>query len=84
MNILSELCLPLVKVGGHFLAMKGPRGNEELQESANALKKLGGTVNAVDSHELGDQQRLIIDVLKTGQTDRRYPRNYAQIKKKPL
>ena len=84
MNILSELCLPLVKVNGHFLAMKGPRGNEELQESTNALKKLGAGVNAVDSYRLADQQRLVIDVVKNQPTDRRYPRNFSQIKKKPL
>ncbi len=84
MNILSELCLPLVKANGHFLAMKGPRGNEELQESASALKKLGACVNAVDSYRLADQQRLVIDVVKKRPTDRRYPRNFSQIKKKPL
>ncbi|MCR5067922.1 MAG: 16S rRNA (guanine(527)-N(7))-methyltransferase RsmG [Erysipelotrichaceae bacterium] len=84
MNILSELCLPLVKANGHFLAMKGPRGNEELQESASALKKLGACVNAVDSYRLADQQRLVIDVVKNRPTDRRYPRNFSQIKKKPL
>ncbi len=84
LNILSELCLPLVRVGGHFLAMKGPRGSEELQESENALKKLNGRVVAVDSHQLDEQQRLIIDIDKNAPTDRRYPRNYSQIKKKPL
>ena len=84
MNILSELCLPLVRVGGHFLAMKGPKGNEELQESTNALRKLGASVNSVDSYDLGDQQRLIIDVVKNQPADRRYPRNYSQIRKKPL
>ena len=84
LNILSELCLPLVRVGGHFLAMKGPRGSEELQESENALKKLNSRVVAVDSHQLDEQQRLIIDIVKNAPTDRRYPRNYSQIKKKPL
>ena len=84
LNVLSELCLPLVRVGGHFLAMKGPRGPEELQESANALRKLGGRAVAVDSYQLDEQSRLIIDIIKTEATNRKYPRNYSQIKKKPL
>ena len=84
LNILSELCLPLVKTGGHFLAMKGPRGIEELQESENALTRLSGEVLSTDSFALDDQQRLIIDIIKKAPTNRRYPRNYSQIKKKPL
>ncbi len=84
LNILSELCLPLVKTGGHFLAMKGPRGLEELQESSTALSKLSSEVISTDSYALDEQQRLIIDILKKAPTNRRYPRNYSQIKKKPL
>ncbi|MBO4537521.1 MAG: 16S rRNA (guanine(527)-N(7))-methyltransferase RsmG [Erysipelotrichaceae bacterium] len=84
LNILSELCLPLVRTGGHFLAMKGPRGIEELQESASALRKLSAEHLATGSYDLDGQQRLIIDIVKTAPTNRRYPRNYSQIKKKPL
>ena len=47
LNILSELCLPLTEVNGHFIAMKGSQGHDELKEAANAIKKLGGTVRKV-------------------------------------
>lgn len=84
-NILCELCLPLIKVGGHFLAMKGPKADIEFEEASNALWKLGGRITSVQNFELGeDMQRVIINVEKTHPTDARYPRNYAQIKKKPL
>ena len=85
LNILSELCLPLLKVHGHFLAMKGPRGQEELEQAAKGIARLSGVVLNVDSYQLADQQqRLVIDLTKDQPTSRKYPRNYSQIKKKPL
>lgn len=85
LNILSELCLPLLKIHGHFLAMKGPRGQEELQQAAKGIARLSGVVLNVDSYQLADQQqRLVIDLTKDQPTNRKYPRNYSQIKKKPL
>lgn len=85
LNILSELCLPLLKVHGHFLAMKGPRGQEELEQAAKGIARLSGVVLNVDSYQLADQQqRLVIDLTKNQPTSRKYPRNYSQIKKKPL
>ena len=85
LNILSELCLPLLKVHGHFLAMKGPRGQEELQQAAKGIARLSGVLLRVDSYQLADQQqRLVIDLTKDQPTSRKYPRNYSQIKKKPL
>lgn len=85
LNILSELCLPLTEVNGHFIAMKGSQGHDELQEAANAIKKLGGTVREVKEIMLPDEQeRILIDIEKTRETPAGYPRRYAQIKKKPL
>jgi 16S rRNA (guanine527-N7)-methyltransferase len=85
LNILSELCLPLLKIHGHFLAMKGPRGQEELQQAAKGIARLSGVVLNADSYQLADQQqRLVIDLTKDQPTNRKYPRNYSQIKKKPL
>lgn len=85
LNILSELCLPLTEVNGHFIAMKGSQGHDELKEAANAIKKLGGTVREVKEIMLPDQQeRILIDIEKARETPAGYPRRYAQIKKKPL
>lgn len=85
LNILSELCLPLTKVNGHFLAMKGPKAYDELKEAEKALKTLGGECASIQSFGLGeDNTRVIIDVNKKQHTPAKYPRNYGQIKKKPL
>jgi 16S rRNA (guanine527-N7)-methyltransferase len=65
--------------------MKGPRGQEELQQAAKGIARLSGVVLNVDSYQLADQQqRLVIDLTKDQPTNRKYPRNYSQIKKKPL
>ena len=84
MNILSELAMPLVKVGGHFISMKGPKAEEELSQT-KAVELLGGAINSVRFFTLNnDSTRVIIDIVKIKETTRKYPRNYSQIKKKPL
>lgn len=83
--ILSEYCLPLVKVGGVFLAMKGPGAAEELAESGTALKKLGGKGSGVaEFHLPGGDVRNIIRIKKISQTPPVYPRNGGKIAKSPL
>ena len=59
---LSELCLPFVRVGGTFLAMKGKKGEEELQEASSAIKKLGGEIEDIIRYNLpcGDKRNLVI------------------------
>ncbi len=85
LNILSELCIPLVKVGGHFLAMKGPKGYQELKEAEKAIRTLACETASIQSFGLGeDNTRVIIDIIKKDHTPSKYPRNYGQIKKKPL
>ena len=85
LNILSELCLPLTKVHGHFLAMKGSQGDQELEEAANAIKKLGGELCRKEYINLESEgERVIIDIEKVRETPAIYPRRYAMIKKKPL
>ncbi len=85
LNILSELCIPLLKTEGHFLAMKGPKAAQEIEEAANALKILHTEVSSVRNFELSaDMQRIIIDMVKKHPTALKYPRAYSQIKKKPL
>ena len=83
--MLSEYCLPLVKVGGVFLAMKGPGAAEELAESGAALKKLGGKGSGVAEFYLpGGDVRNIIRIKKISQTPPVYPRNGGKIAKSPL
>ena len=83
--MLSEYCLPLVKVGGVFLAMKGPGAAEELAESGAALKKLGGQGSGVaEFHLPGGDVRNIIRIKKISQTPPVYPRNGGKIAKSPL
>lgn len=83
--VLCEYCLPLVKVGGHFLAMKGPDADNELELASNALRKLGG--RAADDRAFtlpdGSARRLLV-MEKISQTPPAYPRNGGKIVKKPL
>lgn len=89
LNLLSELCLPYVREGGHFLAMKGAKGEEELQEATNAIGLLGGRVLSADEKSLvlldgSSEPRVLIDVQKVKKTPPQYPRAYAAMLKKPL
>lgn len=85
LSILLELCVPLVKEGGLMIAMKGQKGLEELEEARNAMKALH--LSLVDAQTVslpsaGDRVNLIFK--KEQKTEAKYPRAYAQIKKKPL
>ncbi len=83
--ILSELCLPAVKVGGVFLAMKGAGADEELAAAGNAIRMLGGEVIDKKYFSLGDAgERCVIVVKKAAKTPEKYPRAFGAIKKKPL
>ena len=81
--ILLELAVPIINVGGLFIAYKATE--DELKDSANALKVLNSKVEKTVSLTLpnGDNRCLII-IKKLGETPSKYPRNYSQIKKKPL
>ncbi len=86
MSALSELCLPFVKVGGHFVAMKGSTGEEELSKAQKALRLLGGGEIAVTSLELpeGMGERRLIAVRKASPTPKAYPRRTGMPTQKPL
>ena len=86
LNILLELVMPLVKVNGTFIALKGRLGYEEVDESKRALELLDCKVNKVQDVKLltDDDSRQNIYVLKLRKTNIKYPRNYSQIKNKPL
>lgn len=86
LNILVELALPLVKVGGLFVAMKGKNVDEEVEEAKKAIETLGGKIRDVIKFDLsdGDNQRSLVVIEKIKATPKKYPRAYGQIKKRPL
>lgn len=86
MNVLSEYCLPYVKVGGAFCAMKGAQANEEFKESLNAIITLGGKLEKKYFFELPENggERAIAVVRKVKNTPQKYPRQSGKIKAKAL
>lgn len=84
MTTLSELCLPFVKVGGIFIALKGPKADEELEEAKNAIKILGGKVINIERFDLSGNERANIVVKKIHPTNNKYPRGKNLPKNKPL
>ena len=83
MPVLCEYCIPYVKTGGMFVALKSV--NEDLFQSDNAVKVLGGRAVKSEDYEItnGDSRRLFV-IEKIAHTPTKYPRNPAMIKKKPL
>lgn len=82
---LSEYCLPFVKVGGCFVALKGYEIEEELEEAKPAIKQLGGQIQEVRKYRLPmENKRAIVIIEKISQTPTRFPRISAKIKKQPL
>ena len=84
LNILLELTAPFVKVGGAVLAMKGAAAEEELQESANAIRKLGLKLEKVLEFPIEDTHHCLLVLRKIAPTPKQYPRRYAKIKQSPL
>jgi 16S rRNA (guanine527-N7)-methyltransferase len=88
LNVLAELALPFVKVGGYFLAMKGSAGEDEYKEVEKGIKELGGKLENIEKRELilpdGKQGRTLILIKKVRETPEKYPRMYSKIVKKPL
>ena len=86
LRVLSELCLPLVKVGGVFLSMKSTDCEEELNAAKGAIRALGGRTERVVDYPIPatDVVHRVIVIRKLSPTPARYPRRFAQIKKQPL
>lgn len=83
MPTLAEYSLPFVKVGGTWIAMKGP--NEPIKPALQAIRMLGGSLEDTIEYTLpGGDARVIYVVKKISQTPTKYPRNSGQIKQKPL
>lgn len=86
LNVLAELCMPYVKQGGVFIAMKGPDCEDELREAKSAVAQLGGTVESVYKYTVPDTDIVhsAIVIRKTGDTPPQFPRRWSAIKKSPL
>lgn len=86
LNVLVELILPLLKVNGIFIALKGAKGLEELEKAKPAISKLGGEVVNIDQYELPESKEKRINILikKIKSTSAKYPRDYSQIVNSPL
>ena len=83
--VLCEYCLPLVKPGGLFIALKGPEADAEAKAAANALHKLGGQYRETRTFTRPDASaRGLVFCKKISQTPTVYPRNGGKIAKKPL
>lgn len=85
LNILCEYCLPLVRVGGLFVSLKGSSGRDELRQAEKAIKTLGGELAKFEEYSLsnGDGRSLII-IRKISQTPTKYPRKTKKIDTRPL
>ncbi len=87
LTTLSEYCIPFVKKGGHFIAYKSIKAEEECKEAEGAIKKLGGVVNKVMKFSVaGDEtiERTFVDIKKLRNTDMKYPRAGGKPQSNPL
>lgn len=90
LNVLSEICLPFVKLNGFFVAYKGFEIEEELSKAKNCIKKLGGgkinikDVNIFDHENKNFIRHKLIFVAKLFHSEPKFPRDYVKILKKPL
>ena len=86
MAVLSEFCLPYVRVGGKFIALKGPAVEEELKESKNAIGTLGGKLKEIIEVQIEetDLKHNIVVVDKLKECPKTYPRKAGTVNKKPL
>lgn len=82
---LSELCIPFVKIGGYFVAYKGPGAYDEAKEAENAINILGGKLEFITVPEgQKESEHTLITILKTANTPEKYPRKAGDPLKKPL
>jgi len=82
MGLLAEYCLPLLRVGGALLAMKGSGGREEAAEGEESIRLCGGRLREVKEYALpGGDRRTLVVVEKVAETPKKYPRTPAQLAK---
>jgi 16S rRNA (guanine527-N7)-methyltransferase len=86
LSMLSELCLPLVSVGGAFVAMKSVDSDEEISQAARGIGLLGGKVEKILDYPVPgtDAVHRAVVIRKVKKTPAQYPRRFAKIKQSPL
>ncbi|MFT9055532.1 MAG: 16S rRNA (guanine(527)-N(7))-methyltransferase RsmG [Ethanoligenens sp.] len=86
LRMLCEYCLPFVKIGGRFVAMKGPDGETEAHEAQKAIHVLGGKIAHISTFTLPATafSRTLVEIIKTANTPVAYPRSSGIMKKRPL
>ncbi|MEY8763280.1 MULTISPECIES: 16S rRNA (guanine(527)-N(7))-methyltransferase RsmG [Clostridium] len=84
LTVLSEFCIPYVKVGGYFIAMKGPAVDEEVKESKKAIDILGGKIESIINVENCELNHNLVVIKKIKRTPKTYPRRSGTVAKKPL
>ncbi len=80
LKVLSEYCLPFVKVGGQFIAYKSGNCEEEINEAKQIIFELGGKISKVIDYNIGENSRKLVIIEKTKETPKKYPRPIKQIK----
>lgn len=86
LTILSEICIPYVKIGGYFVALKGPSVDEEINSARNCIGTLGGKLIKVIpiSIEGSNLNHNLVIIKKVRETEIKYPRKWKQIMKRPI
>lgn len=86
MNILAELCIPFIKVGGCMLAMKSVESQDELKKAEGCLKTLGCVVEKCINYQIPETDIIhrCVVIRKISSTPKQYPRRFAKIQKEPL
>ena len=86
LRILIELAMPMLKVGGHLIAMKGPDFENEIAEAKGAFKKLNCEIDYIYEDQLPESKegRFFVYIKKNKETPKKYPRSFGEIKNKPL
>lgn len=86
LTVLSEFCLPYVKVGGYFVALKGPAIDEEMEDAQNAIKLLGGKIERIQPVQIegSDLNHNLVVIKKIKATAKKYPRKAGMVTKNPL
>ena len=86
LTVLSEFCIPYLKVGGYFVALKGPAIDEELDEAKKAIGILGAKIIRIEDVEIegSDLKHNLVVIKKIKQTPKKYPRKAGMVTKNPL
>jgi 16S rRNA (guanine527-N7)-methyltransferase len=86
LNVLAEISMPFVKVGGYFIAMKAVGSDEEIEEAKNAIKLLGGKIEKIEDYTVPctDVVHRLVIVKKIKPTPAKYPRRFGKISAQPL